>query len=60
MEIRLPFIAQTGQTLKEKAEGKQPETVANMAANLKDKDNRNKQASTQHEDYHFGQDDAPF
>lgn len=60
MEIRLPFIAQTGQTLKEKAEGKQPETVANMAANLKDKDNRNKQSSTQHEDYHFGQDDAPF
>ncbi|MEP9172139.1 DUF669 domain-containing protein [Enterobacter hormaechei] len=60
MEIRLPFIAQTGQTLKEKAEGKQPETVANMAATLKDKDNRNKQSSTQHEDYHFGQDDAPF
>jgi len=60
MEIRLPFIAQTGQTLKEKSEGKLPETVANMAANLKDKDNRNKQSSTQHEDYHFGQDDAPF
>lgn len=60
MEIRLPFIAQTGQTLKERAEGKQAETVANMAANLKDKDNRNKQTSTQHEDYHFGQDDAPF
>ncbi|MDL0009838.1 DUF669 domain-containing protein, partial [Enterobacter roggenkampii] len=53
-------IAQTGQTLKEKAEGKQSETVANMAANLKDKDNRNKQANNQHEDYHFGQDDAPF
>ena len=60
MEIRLPFIAQTGQTLKEKVEGKQPETVANMAANLKDKDNRNKQANNQHEDYHFGQDDATF
>lgn len=60
MEIRLPFIAQTGQTLKEKAEGKQPETVPNMAANLKDKDNRNKQSANQHEDYHFGQDDATF
>ncbi|EKS6731520.1 DUF669 domain-containing protein [Enterobacter mori] len=60
MEIRLPFIAHTWQTLKEKAEGKQPETVANMAANLKDKDNRNKQANNQHEEYHFGQDDAPF
>ncbi|EEQ1805166.1 DUF669 domain-containing protein, partial [Escherichia coli] len=34
MEIRIPFIAETGQTLKEKAEGKKPETVANMVSTL--------------------------
>nr|WP_318385079.1 DUF669 domain-containing protein [uncultured Enterobacter sp.] len=48
MEIRLPFIAQTGQTLKEKAEGKQPETVQHMVATMKDKDNRKKQSSSSH------------
>lgn len=58
MEIRLPFIAQTGQTLKEKAEGKQAETVNNMVSTMKDKDNRKKQNASQSNDgYHFGQDD---
>lgn len=60
MEIRLPFIAGSGQTLKEKSEGKQPETVSNMAANLKDKDNRNKQSPGASEEYQFSHDDAPF
>lgn len=60
MEIRMPFIAATGQTLKEKSEGKPPETVVNMSSSLKDKDNRNKQASGTNEEYHFSQDDAPF
>lgn len=48
MEIRLPFIAQTGQTLKEKAEGKQPETVQHMVSTMKDKDNRKKQSTASH------------
>ncbi|EJS1736217.1 DUF669 domain-containing protein [Escherichia albertii] len=60
MEIRIPFIAQTGQTLKEKAEGKQPETIANMVANLKDKDNRSKNVSQNHaDDYGYSQNDYP-
>lgn len=50
MEIRIPFIAETGQTLKEKAEGKKPETVANMVSTLKDKDNRSKNANPNHTD----------
>ncbi|EOP5191855.1 DUF669 domain-containing protein [Escherichia coli] len=50
MEIRIPFIAETGQTLKEKAEGKKPETVANIASTLKDKDNRSKNANPNHTD----------
>lgn len=61
MEIRIPFIASTGQTLKEKAEGKNPETITNMISSLKDKDNRKKgNSASPQEDYHFGQDDAPF
>ncbi|GDM34330.1 hypothetical protein BvCmsKSP068_04162 [Escherichia coli] len=60
MEIRIPFIAQTGQTLKEKAEGKQPETIANMVASLKDKDNRSKNVSHNHaDDYGYSQNDYP-
>ena len=42
LEIRLPFIAQTRQTLLEKAEGKNAEAVDRMLAGLKDKDERKK------------------
>lgn len=42
LEIRMPFIAQTHQTLLEKAEGKNAEAVDRMAAGLKDKDERKK------------------
>lgn len=42
LEIRLPFIAQTRQTLLEKAEGKSAEAVDRMVAGLKDKDERKK------------------
>lgn len=42
LEIRLPFIAQTRQTLLEKAEGKNAESVDRMVAGLKDKDERKK------------------
>lgn len=42
LEIRLPFIAQTRQTLLEKVEGKNAEAVDRMAAGLKDKDERKK------------------
>lgn len=61
MEIRIPFIAQTGQTLKEKAEGKNPETIGHMLSILKDKDNRKKgNLAAPSDDYHYGQDDASF
>jgi len=42
LEIRMPFIAQTHQTLLEKSEGKSPEAVERMVAGLKDKDERRK------------------
>ncbi|KGD75246.1 hypothetical protein HA49_08375 [Tatumella morbirosei] len=42
LEIRMPFIAQTHQTLLEKSEGKTAEAVEKMAAGLKDKDERKK------------------
>lgn len=42
LEIRMPFIAQTHQTLLEKAEGKNAEAVERMIAGLKDKDERKK------------------
>lgn len=62
MEIRLPFIAETGQTLKERAEGKQAETVKVMSTNLKDKDNRTKSSEhTGAEDYSYSPNDyTPF
>ncbi|WP_340574981.1 DUF669 domain-containing protein [Escherichia coli] len=50
MEIRIPFIAQTRQTLKEKVEGKRPETIDNIVSNLKDKDNRFKSTDQNHAD----------
>lgn len=46
LEIRLPFIAQTHQTLQEKADGKSAETVDRMVAGLKDKDERKKSSSS--------------
>lgn len=45
LEIRMPFIAQTHQTLLEKSEGKSPEAVERMVAGLKDKDERRKGSS---------------
>lgn len=42
LEIRLPYIAQTRQTLLEKSEGKNAESVDRMVAGLKDKDERRK------------------
>lgn len=61
LEIRLPFIAQTRQTLQEKADGKNAETVDRMVASLKDKDER-KKGTTQHSEYEqYGQqDDSGF
>jgi hypothetical protein len=46
LEIRLPFIAQTHQTLLEKAEGKNAEAVDRMVAGLKDKDERKKSSGS--------------
>ncbi|HGA5699013.1 TPA: DUF669 domain-containing protein [Salmonella enterica subsp. enterica serovar Birkenhead] len=48
MEIRIPFIADTRQTLKERKEGVKPEAVDKITASLKDRDNRNK--APQHQD----------
>lgn len=42
LEIRMPFIAQTRQTLLEKSEGKPAEAVERITSSLKDKDDRNK------------------
>lgn len=46
LEIRLPFIAQTRQTLLEKSEGKNAEAVDRMVSGLKDKDERKKGAGS--------------
>lgn len=51
LEIRLPFIAQTRQTLLEKSEGKNAEAVDRMASGLKDKDERKKGGGQQANDY---------
>jgi hypothetical protein len=39
-EIRIPFIAQTGKTLKEQMSGKDAQAVERMVSTLKDKDER--------------------
>lgn len=52
-EIRLPFDAQTGQTLKEKLNNQQPEMVKRMESTLKDKDER--QQNNQSAPAQFGQ-----
>ncbi|MDH1085345.1 DUF669 domain-containing protein [Pantoea brenneri] len=51
LEIRLPFIAQTRQTLLEKYEGKNAEAVDRMVSGLKDKDERKKGGGQQANDY---------
>lgn len=42
LDIRMPFIAQTHQTLLEQSEGKNAEAVDKMVSGLKDKDERKK------------------
>ena len=51
MDIRIPFIADTRQTLQEYKEGLKPETVDKIIATLKDKDSRKKSAPSQQYDY---------
>jgi hypothetical protein len=41
-DIRLPFFANTGQTIKEKKDGSQAKTIGSLTASYKDKDDRNK------------------
>lgn len=62
LEIRLPFIAQTRQTLLEKCEGKNAEAVDRMVSGLKDKDERKKGGGQQANDYgnYPQQDDSGF
>jgi hypothetical protein len=62
LEIRLPFIAQTRQTLLEKSEGKNAEAVDRMVSGLKDKDERKKGGGQQGNDYgnYPQQDDSGF
>lgn len=60
MDIRLPFIPDTRQTLLERKDGKQPEAVDKMLLSLKDKDSRKPQASQQSGDYHQYDETPPF
>ncbi|HEM8528318.1 TPA: DUF669 domain-containing protein [Citrobacter koseri] len=53
MEIRIPFIADTRQTLQERKDGMKPETVEKLAASLKDRDNRNKGGAQQIDNGHY-------
>lgn len=53
MEIRIPFIAETRQTLQERKDGAKPEVVDKTAASLKDRDNRNKSGSQQSGASHY-------
>lgn len=53
MEIRIPFIAETRQTLQERKDGVRPEAVEKVASSLKDRDNRNKGGSQQAEAGHY-------
>nr|DAM64901.1 MAG TPA: hypothetical protein [Caudoviricetes sp.] len=56
-DIRMPFIAETRQTLQERHERKNAETVDKMISTLKDKDDRKK--STQgNSDNHYGMDES--
>ena len=57
-DIRMPFNADTRQTLQERHEGKNAETVEKMIATLKDKDER-KKPSQGNTGYHYGMDDDP-
>ncbi|KGA31156.1 hypothetical protein [Pectobacterium odoriferum] len=58
LDIRIPFIADTRQTLQERHDGKNAETIDKMIATLKDKDER-KKSSGSNTEYHYGQDDDP-
>ncbi|WP_369788359.1 DUF669 domain-containing protein [Rouxiella sp. WC2420] len=51
-DIRIPFIAQTNQTLQEKIDGKPAETIAKIASTLKDKDERKR--GNNHQPQHSG------
>ena len=53
MEIRIPFIAETRQTLQERKDGVRPEAVDKVASSLKDRDNRNKGVSQQADNGHY-------
>lgn len=60
MEVRLPFIADTRQTLQERKEGAKPEVVDKTAASLKDRDNRNKSGSQQSGSQHYEYENNDF
>lgn len=45
LDIRIPFLAETRQTLTERLEGESAKTIDNIVASLKDKDERKKSAS---------------
>ncbi|ECT8547661.1 DUF669 domain-containing protein [Salmonella enterica subsp. diarizonae serovar 48:i:z] len=60
MEIRIPFIADTRQTLQERKDGLKPETVDKILSTLKDRDNRNKGHSNQHPPVYDGPDVDDF
>ncbi|MBS9442452.1 DUF669 domain-containing protein [Photorhabdus heterorhabditis] len=51
-DIRIPFIAKTGQTLQELKEGKVAETVNNIVSNLKDRDERKKSHNNSYDNYY--------
>lgn len=62
-EIRIPFIADTRQTIAEKVSGSQPETVDKILSTLKDRDERKPKGSQQYQqpyDNHSDDNFAPF
>lgn len=58
-DIRMPFIADTRQTLQERRNGKHAETVDKFISTLKDKDERKKSTGND-AGYHHRQDDEDF
>lgn len=56
MEIRMPFIAATRQTLQERKDGLQAETVDKILSTLKDRDGRKKQTQPANNFSHDSQD----
>ncbi|CDM90433.1 hypothetical protein [Xenorhabdus bovienii] len=59
MDIRIPFYADTRQTIAEKVEGKPATTVDKVIANLKDKDDRKSVNSNSPSQYYAQQDTPP-